>query len=183
MRECLFLLSSLTLLQGCAQVSPPDAQPLPPVIASVRAAPLAPPLGWETLNSIHFIVFSAVRPGDYIVTAVCTGPGQVAFYYLLPPGASLSGSIIVTSGSISARFPAEVEEQRITPPPATPAAGALTGLSVRASIPLDHPVLTRFLRTGELSIEWGDHELAIDARREILPALNRELRSCPMPGR
>ena len=182
MRECLFLLSSLTLLQGCAQVSPPDAQPLRPVIASVRAAPLAPPLGWETLNSIHFIVFSAVRPGDYIVTAVCTGPGEVTFYYVVPPGAARSGSLTLISGNIAARFPAQVEEQRITPP-ATPAAGALTGLSVRASVPIGHPVLLRFLGTGELSIGWGDHQLAIDARPEILPALNRELRSCPVPGR
>ena len=183
MRECLFLLSSLTLLDGCAQVSPSDAQPLPPVIALDQAAPLAPPLGWETLNSIHFAVFSAVRRGDYTVTAICTAPGEVTFYYVVPPDAATSGLLSLTSGEISARFPAHVQELGITSPPAAPAQEELIGLSVRAPVPLDHPVLARFLRTGELSIGWGNHRLAIDARPEILPALNRELRSCPIPGR
>ena len=183
MRARPLLPAALILLSGCAQLSPKADPPDPPPIPADRTPPLAPPLGWETLSSIHFVAFSARRPGDYAVMAVCAGPGQVAFYYTALPDAPRRGSLTLTSGSLSARFPAEVEERRISPPPTGPGPGAVTGLEVRANVPIDHPVLARFLETGELAIAWGNERQRVDARRDILPALERELRACPVPGR
>jgi hypothetical protein len=181
MRKRPLLLSVLALLHGCAQLSPDPDRPDAP--ANEAAQPLAPPLGWETLDNIHFAAFSAARPGDYKVMAVCAAQGRVTFHYVARPDAPRDGPLTLMSGRLSASFPAQVEERRITPPPAGPGPGALTGLEVRATAPIDHPVLARFFETGILSVAWGNERLRLDARREILPALERELRTCPVPGR
>ena len=170
-------------MHGCAQPSPKADPPEPRAVPADGSPPLAPPLGWETLDSIHFIAFSAVRPGDYKVMAVCASQGRVTFYYTARPDAPRRGLLMLASGPLSDRFPAQVEERRNTPPPTGPGPGALTGLEVQATVPIDHPVVARFLETGDLSIAWGNERQRLDARREILPALERELRACPVPGR
>ena len=73
---------------------------------------------------------------------------------------------------------------RATPPPDTRALGnpgELQGIVVAANLPLDHPIVAEFLRSGKLSVDWGGRILRLDAGPEDRSDLDSLWYDCAGP--
>jgi hypothetical protein len=164
------LLGSLFAAVACAGDIGGSAAPAE---QTARPTPLPPPLGWQIWPITRSAMFTGAGPRE-TVYLTCSAKEPTRIYFWVPPNAPRSGKMTLMSGAVSTSLDmVHIEEDRATPPPTSADLGPVEALIIAADLPPRDPALSRFLETGELTLVWGSHELAADARPEQLPALRR----------
>jgi hypothetical protein len=166
----LIMVGTFATTASCNNMSawrdPTQAQP-------VRPAPLPYPHGWQIYPITKNAMFTGLSRRD-IVYLMCSAKEPTTVHYWVPPEAPRTGKLTLVSGpSAISLHPTLVEEDRATPPPNATREAPLEGLIISATLPRRNPVMPRFLASGELTVIWGSHSLAADARADQLPALRR----------